>query len=48
MYLEPMISNKRSHNEKPEHCNEEKPPFVATRKSLCGNRDPVQPPQKNR
>ena len=42
----PSAATRRSHSEKPEHCNEEKPPLTATRKSPCSNKDPVQPPQK--
>ena len=33
--LEPMLCNKRSHHEKPTHCNEEWPRLTATRESPC-------------
>ena len=41
--LEPVLRNKRSHcDEKPSHCNEEKPLLASTRESPCSNEDRTQ------
>ena len=45
--LEPMLGNKKSHcNEKPVHCNEERPLFSATRESWSTAKKKMQYSQK--